>query len=140
MMIIPWRRSALLRKRSRLAVRRFGEIVGLNFCMGCFGFDGEVLVVSGASRSRCSRESSVGRKRSLRSLRAMSRRILSFSHRMASASNARKRKTMKDTSASMLMVTSRFRRFRRFFLRPGNSVPHGRIGLHIFHPIIIHDA
>jgi hypothetical protein len=140
MMIIPWRRSALLRKRSRPAVRRFEVAVGLNVCTGCFGFDGEVVLVSVASRSCCSRASSEGRKRSFRSLKAMSRRILSFNHRTASANNARTRKTVKETNASMLIIASLFRWSRRFFLRAGNRVPHGCISLHIFHPIIIHDA
>lgn len=103
MMIIPWRRSALLRKRSGMAVRRFGEVVGLNSCMGCFGLDGEVFVVAGASRSRCFRESSSARKRSLRSLNAMSRRIRSFSHRMASPMKDRKRRTANNTNDSMLI-------------------------------------
>lgn len=140
MMIIPWRRSALLRKRSGMAVRRFGEVVGLNSCMGCLGFDGEILVVSGAAWSGRSRESLEGRKRSFRSLKAMSRRILSFSHRMARAIKARTRKMMKDTNASMFILASLFRWSGRFLLRAGNGSSHGRIGLHIFHPIIIHDA
>ena len=141
MMIIPWRRSALLRKRRGMAVRRFGEVVGLNSCMGCLGFDGEALFVSVASRSGSSRGlSDDGRKRSFRSLRAMSRRILSFSHRMARAIKARTRKMVKDTNASMFILASLFRWSRRFLLRAGNGSSHGRIGLHIFHPIIIHDA
>jgi len=140
MMIIPWRRSALLRKRSRPAVRRFGVVVGLNVDMGCFGFDGEVVLVSVAPRSCCSRASSEGRKRSFRSLRAMSRRILSFNHRTASANNARTRKMVKETNASMLIIASLFRWSRRFFLRAGNRVPHGGVGLHIFHSIVVHDA
>lgn len=139
MMIMPWRRSALLCIRSRLAVRRLGEVVGLNSCLSCLGFEGAVGVVRPVSRSGCTRESSDGRKRSLRSLRAMSRRILSFNHRTARASNDRKRKTINDTSASMLMVTSRFWRSRRFLLGSGNGPTHSRIGLHVFHPVIIHD-
>lgn len=140
MMIIPWRRSALLRKRSRPAVRRFGVVVGLNVDMGCLGFDGEVVLVSVSPRSSCSRASSEGRNKSFRSLRAMSRRILSFNHRTASANNARTRKTVKETNVSMLIIASLFRWSRRFFLRAGNRVPHGRISLYIFHAIVVHDA
>ena len=140
MMTIPWRRSARLRKRSWVAVRRFGEVVGMNICVGCLGFNGEVLVVAGASRSDCSWESSDGRNRSLRFLRAMSRCIRSFSHRTARAIKARTRKMVNDTNDSMLILASLFRWAGRLFLRAGNGPPHGRVGLHIFHPIIIHDS
>lgn len=139
MMIIPCRRSALLRKRSRLAVRRFGMVVGLNFCMGCFGDDGERFVMSGVSGTPWFAESSSERKRSFRSLRAMSLRIRSFSHRMARAINDRMRKITKEINASKLIITSLFGRSRRFLLRAGNGSSHGRIGLYILHPIIVHD-
>lgn len=141
MMIIPWRRSALLRKRSRPAVRRFGVVVDLNVGKACFGVDGEVVLVSDASCSCCSRTSSEGRKRSFRSLRAMSRRIFSLNQRTASASKDRKRKTIKNINASMFMIlTSLFRRSRRILFSAGNGIPHGRVGLHIFHTIVVHDA
>ncbi len=108
MMIIPCRRSALLRKRSRLAVRRFGGVVGLNFCMGGCCADGEMFVMSGVSGARWFAESPSERKRSFRSLRAISLRIRSFSHRMARAINDRKRKMVKDINASKLIITSLF--------------------------------
>ncbi len=139
MMIIPWRRSALLPKRSRLAVRRFEVVVGLNVGMGCFGFDGEVVLVSVAPRSCCSRASSEGRKRSLRSLRAMSRRIFSLNHRTASASKDRKRRTIKNINDSILIETSLFGRFWRFVFGAGNCAAHGGVGLDVLHSIIVHD-
>ena len=108
MMIIPCRRSALLRKRSRLAVRRFGGVAGLNCCMGGFCADGEMFVMSGVSGARWFAESPSERKRSFRSLRAMSLRIRSFSQRMARAINDRKRKMVKEINASRLIITSLF--------------------------------
>ena len=141
MMIIPWRRSALLRKRNRLAVWRFGVLVGLNVDKGCFGFDGEVVLVSDTSPSCCSRASSEGRKRSFRPLRAISLRIFSLNHRTASTSTDRKRKTIKNIKASMLMIIpSLLRRSRRFLFSVGNGITHGRVGLDVFHAIIVHDA
>jgi hypothetical protein len=68
-----------------------------------------ILVVSGALRAGGSGESPEGENKSLRSLKAISRRILSFSHRMANASNDRKRRTKKNTTDSMCIIPSSFR-------------------------------
>ena len=134
MSTMPWRRSLLLCKDIFESLWRLRGLNGLDGGGIAFCFD--EVESPGVLKSCGSSGLSEGPNKSLRLISAC---IFSFSHRIKKVNNERKRKMVKYTNGSIFISSSPFRGFRRFLFRTGNRATHGRVGLHIFHSVVIHD-
>jgi hypothetical protein len=135
MSTMPWRRSFLLCKDIFKSLWRLRGPSGLDGggLASCF----DEIESPGVLRFCDSSGLSAGPNKSLRLISA---RIFSFSHRIKRVNNERKRKMVRYINGSIFISSSSFWWFRRFLFRTGNRATHGRISLHVFHSIIIHDA